>query len=325
MLGSVELDEVDDVDNWDGVVRDDLKQQRKSEILHQTVLWEEERKLLEALELQRRVEEETKQKHLHEQERKKQIAQQIIQPLEDEKDATGTSSTVNRTVDVASPRILPTSSLQQVPSVQNGCQGPTEVGDSLSGPTILPSDHTSDNLRSHPLPAQIEQSVPDQVAVDLPLAESTRGISEQQLVKDACNKTLEKVGPVEGMPPAGTDVLLVEGGDHLNSVQKKTRGGGSRNRRRRGPRVYAEEGITADQDVESCKTPDFANGPRALIQQNASKDNGRLSTVDQPRPLLRQNASRRFDVAPANGVHAVQPLLLLPAPPSFEGWLLQAS
>lgn len=319
----MELDEVDDADNWDWVVGDDLKQQPKSEILHQNVLWEEERKLLEALELQRRVEEETKQKHLDEQERRKQIAQQIIQPLEDGKDATGTLSTASRTVDLVSPMILPTSSLQLL-SVQNGCQGSTEVVGSLNGQTTLPSDHTTDTLRSHSRPAQTEHSVPDQFSVNFPRVESTRGISEQQLLKDACNKTLEEVGPVEGMPPAGKDVLLVEDGDHLNSVQKKTRGG-NRNRRRRGPRIYAEEGIIADQDPESYKTSDFANGSRTLVQLNPSKNNGRLSTIDQPKPLLRQNASRRFGVAPANVVPAVQPLLLLPAPPSFEGWLLQAS
>jgi hypothetical protein len=54
MLGSVETDEVDDADNWDWAVEDDLRQQRESEIMHQTMLWEEERKLLEALESQRR-------------------------------------------------------------------------------------------------------------------------------------------------------------------------------------------------------------------------------------------------------------------------------
>lgn len=319
ILGSVELDE-DDAGNWHWVVGDDSKQQCKSVKLHQAELLEEERKLLEALELQRCKEEETKQKHLDEQERKKQMLEQIIQPLED---ATGCLSTASSTVDVVSPRILPTSSLQLL-SVQNGCQGP-EVADSLSGQAILPSEHTNNTLRSHALPARNEHSMPHQISVNFPRADSTQGISEQQLVKDACNKVLEKVGLVEGMPPAGTDVLLAEDGDHLNSVQKKTKGGGNRNWRRRGPRIYAEEGIMADQDAESCKTSDFANGPRTLIQQNASKNNGRSSTIDQPKPLLRQNASRRFGVPPANGVHAVQPLLLLPAPPSFEGWLLQTS
>lgn len=305
ILGSEGLHEVDDADNWDWVVEDDLRQQRESEILHQTLLWEEERKLLEALESQRRVEEEAKQRHLSEQERKKQLARQIVEPLEDGE----------ATVDV-SPEI-PTSPMQLL-LVQNGCQDSTEVAGSWNDHASLPLDHTNDSCF-----AQIEGSVSEQFSVDFSrCAEFPLRVSEQQPIKDACHNTFEAVGSVEGMSLAGKDALILEDGDHLNAFQKKTRGSGNRNRRKRGPRIYAEEGIIADQDAQPWKTSEIAIDSRTSLQQNASKDTGRLSTVDKPNPLLRQNASRSFGTAPANGVSAVQPLLLLPAPPSFEGWLL---
>ena len=316
MLGSGGIDEVDEAENWDWVVEDDLKQQRESEILHQTLLWEEERKLLEALESQRRVEEEAKQRHLSELERKKHAAEQIVVPLEDGKEVTGTSSIASATVDAVTPMILSTR-FMQLSMVQNEYQGPTEVAGSWNDHASLPFDYTNDSL-----PAQIEDSVSDQISVDFPRAESILRGSEQQLVKDASYNTFEEVGSVEGMPSAGKDALLLEDGDHLNAVQKKTRGSGNRHRRKRHPRIYAEEGMIADQDAQPWKTSEIANGSRTPFQHNALKDNGRLSSIDKPKPLLRQNASRRFDIVPANGIPAAQPLLLLPAPPSFEGWIL---
>ncbi|KAG0594892.1 hypothetical protein M758_UG119900 [Ceratodon purpureus] len=310
---SVETDEIDDADNWDWAVEDGIRQQRESETLHQTLLWEEERKLLEALESQRRVEEEAKQRHLSERERKKQIAQQIIAPFEDGK-VTCLLSTASPAINVVSPVILPTEFMQ--PSlVENGCQGPTEVAGSWNNQTSLPLVQTNGSLLAHN-----EHSVLDQISVDsLRCGESSVRVSEQEMVMDACQNTSEEVGPVKGVSLAGKDALFLGDGDHLNTVQKKSRGGGNRHRRKRGPRIYAEEGIIADQDAQPWKTPEIANGSRTQMQQNDSKDNRRLSIIDKSKPLLRQNTWRSLGAAPANGVPAVQPFLLLPAPPSFEG------
>ncbi|KAG0571803.1 hypothetical protein KC19_VG044000 [Ceratodon purpureus] len=304
---SVETDEVDDADNWDWAVEDEIRQQRESEIR------EEERKLLEALESQRRVEEEAKQRYLSEQGRKKQIAQQITEPLEDWK-VSCTLSNASTTVDVVSPIILSTK-FMQLALVEN------EVAGSWNDQASLPLVQTNGSLLAHN-----EHSDLDKISVDSPrFGECTVILSEQEMVKDACQNTSKEVGK---------DALLLGDDDHLNTVQKKTRGGGNRHRRRRGPRMYAEEGISADQDAQPWKTPEIASGSRSQLQQNDSNGNGRLSTTDKPRPLLRQNAAKSFGAAPANGVPAVQPLLSLPSFPSLEGagghegkktlWQLQA-
>ncbi|XP_024367798.1 uncharacterized protein [Physcomitrium patens] len=316
---SVDLDE-DKGDNWDWVVRDDLNQQREFEIQHQALLFEEERKLMEALELQRRVEDEAKQKHLAEQERKKKIAKQAMKVLE--KEAVGTFPFTSESVDVVSSTMLPTSSTLLL-LAQNGHQHLTEMADPVNFQLVLPTvvAHSSGGTSHSPaLSAWKMQPVPDQNVPQISgnmngSADFDLEVTEQQLVKDESNKTLEKAGFAGHTPLAGSNTLLSGDGEHSNAVQKKPRNG-SRNRRRKGPRIYAEEGIVGDQDTQSCNAHESVNGPKTLLRQKIPKEHGGILTIDNSKSFLRQNATRSYGAAPTNGLHPVQPLLLLPAPAS---------
>lgn len=325
MLDSVELDEEDRGDHWDWVVGDDAKQQRESEVQHQALLLEEERKLMEALELQRRVEEEAKRKHLAEQERRRQLAQQTMQALDNGKEAVCTLPTASDLVDVVNSEMLPSSSMQ-LSVAQKSCQYPTEVADPMNGQVVLPTEgiHNSREVLRPSLPPQKMHPVIDhkvsEISVNVPGGtEFDLEVTEQHMLKDTCNNILGKASREEVIASEGGIHLPPADGDHPNAVQKKTKGGSSRNRRRKGPRIYAEEGIVVDQDPQSCNTFESANGLKTFPRQNLSKELGASSSIDKSKPLLRQNTTRNYGAAPTNGVHAAQPLLLLPAPPAYEG------
>lgn len=301
LCDSVTQEDADEVNSWDWIEGEDIRLQEEAEIRHQAEMWAEECKLAAALELQRRVEEQAKEMHFAEQGRIKLAQEQSLQTEENGWEFIGSVPSTSKMVNTISPQKVEISgeTCSQWPLLElaGATISPAVVSTSATETVVPPEPSppfTSLSYAQSILPASSGQSSLGQRGISLECEEQ----QAKALEDDTMNKSVNTEVLVSNPPPASNEILSLGNDDHHTFSPRKSRGGGSRNRRRRGPRIHAEEGMPVDKKAQ-------------VIQSGGS--------IDGSRPLSGQNDSKCLATSLVSGTDETYPLLLLPAPCTAEG------
>jgi len=320
-IGSVTQEDQEEEGNsssWDwGETKCDELLQQEVKLQHQAELEADERKLAEALELQRRAEEEAREQHLAEQCWKKLTQDSHVQKGTSEDDGCGVIESFC-SLSAKSSTIAP-EFFHPEPSDTHteGCLLLPEMKPRSFFDLSPPADTLTDELTISSIALQSSRSCsyaqsiigtadagdvivmsPQQLQIEMETSEADdnhsadpsiglmRSVSRVDPEAHQRVDLVEKVGCLEGLSPESNKL----DGNQPTGLAKK-----SRHRRKRGPRIHAEEGMMGDQEGQ------------AVLDVNASSPGLKF--------LHGQSENKAPLSLPTSGSHPL-PLMLLPAPAS---------